>query len=543
MKYRTNNFLNRTTTIVMQTLAFAAVACILSSTAFAATYYVSTSGNDNNPGTLTSPWKTITKANNTLKAGDNVLIRGGTYKYQQISPSNSGTSDGNRISYRNYESEQVTISDTKTGVLLKGRSYITVEGITFSNIDLYITMSYGSNHNTIAYCVFNKMRNYGGWRGVGIGPNASYNWIHHCTISHHGYYTSTDDKGDMIYIGDVNNPGGAEYNLIEDNTIYAGAHTLIALHDRYNVVRNNYMHHEEWYELNGKIYGNRCLYSNKYNSSFPAGWNLIEGNRFAFSGIPSDAVYADGIQLATPDNIIRNNSFYNNKGAGLKISTYGDGVDADDNYVYNNNFFRNGYDSGMSRVNYGVAYAAFTKDIKGTVLKNNIFLQNKNGAINFYTTSRSDQTVAGNWLSGDPLFTDVQSDLDPFDASLPDFSLQDGSPCIDAGTFLTETATSGSGTEMKVLDAHYFMDGWGIIEGDVIQLEGTSKTAQILHVDYGTNTITLDTALTWDANQGVGLEYNGSAPDMGAIEYGMADNSDGTSVVYLYPPINLRVIQ
>ncbi|NLI33977.1 MAG: DUF1565 domain-containing protein, partial [Deltaproteobacteria bacterium] len=36
--------------------------------------------NDRNPGSITQPWKTITKANNTLVAGDTVHIRAGTYK-------------------------------------------------------------------------------------------------------------------------------------------------------------------------------------------------------------------------------------------------------------------------------------------------------------------------------------------------------------------------------------------------------------------------------------------------------------------------------
>src|SRR5579872_2736929 len=43
------------------------------------TYSVSTSGNDNNAGTLNAPWRTIQKAANTVKAGDTVQVRAGTY--------------------------------------------------------------------------------------------------------------------------------------------------------------------------------------------------------------------------------------------------------------------------------------------------------------------------------------------------------------------------------------------------------------------------------------------------------------------------------
>jgi hypothetical protein len=42
-------------------------------------YYVSPSGNDSNPGTITLPWKSLNYAFNKLVAGDNLILRGGTY--------------------------------------------------------------------------------------------------------------------------------------------------------------------------------------------------------------------------------------------------------------------------------------------------------------------------------------------------------------------------------------------------------------------------------------------------------------------------------
>src|SRR3954469_7743574 len=43
------------------------------------TYYVSNSGNNNNSGTINSPWQTIGYAVSRLSAGDTLLIRGGIY--------------------------------------------------------------------------------------------------------------------------------------------------------------------------------------------------------------------------------------------------------------------------------------------------------------------------------------------------------------------------------------------------------------------------------------------------------------------------------
>ncbi len=52
----------------------------LTTTAFSATYHVSLSGNDTQAGTLSQPWRTIAKANNTLRAGDTVPSMGAIWK-------------------------------------------------------------------------------------------------------------------------------------------------------------------------------------------------------------------------------------------------------------------------------------------------------------------------------------------------------------------------------------------------------------------------------------------------------------------------------
>ena len=44
-----------------------------------ATYFVSTTGSDSNPGTIIEPWLTWHKGFNSLLPGDTLIIRGGTY--------------------------------------------------------------------------------------------------------------------------------------------------------------------------------------------------------------------------------------------------------------------------------------------------------------------------------------------------------------------------------------------------------------------------------------------------------------------------------
>jgi MYXO-CTERM domain-containing protein len=114
------------------------------SNAFAAEYYVSTTGSDSNPGTLASPFATLQKGANTAAAGDTVWIRGGTYKTTTpassgagIQLSKSGTSDTNRIKYWAYPGEtplfdfsnlQIANGAYTFGIVISG-SWVHLKGI------------------------------------------------------------------------------------------------------------------------------------------------------------------------------------------------------------------------------------------------------------------------------------------------------------------------------------------------------------------------------------------------------------------------------
>ena len=103
----------------------------------ASVYYVATNGNDNYPGTLAQPWRTITKAANTMVAGDTVYIKAGTY-YERVIPANSGTS-GNFISYKRYGTDTVVIDGTGVPVYqLDGNGNPIENGLVHINYKSYI---------------------------------------------------------------------------------------------------------------------------------------------------------------------------------------------------------------------------------------------------------------------------------------------------------------------------------------------------------------------------------------------------------------------
>ncbi len=512
----------------------------------AAEFYVDgANGNDSNPGTLSNPWKTLSKANNSLMAGDTVYIRSGDYSGQQIYPSNSGSAD-NRIVYQNYNNEVVRIINVSNPLQLSNRSYITINGLTFNDTDTYLLIENG-NHNYIEYCIFDDPRNVKTWRAFWISTNSKYNWIHHCTISRFGWQSDGEDYADMIFIGSTKSPWGTNYNLIENNHMYYGGHNVIRVTDSYNVIRNNYFHHEEWYPENNPTYGNRIgeVSAGTSQEVGEGGWNLFEGNRFCFTGDPIDGNYAPALQVESSNNIWRGNMFYNLYGPAIQINTlqaFPTGV-ADNNYIFHNVFYHLGLGQSGRNTN-AITLCGWNGGIKGTVVKNNIFHENVGGIVGFTgPINLSDNTFLNNWQTadGDPKFIDANTSLlNPNKHDYPNFNLlnlQVKSPCIDSGTFLTRTISSGSGREIQVNDAHYFIDGWGIIEGDIIQFENQSESARIISVDYTNNIISIDRSLTWSNNQGVSLKFNGLAPDIGPFE-----SSISNSIVILAPE-NLSIVR
>ena len=72
------------------------------------TFYVSTGGSNDNPGTLARPLRTIRHAASLAMPGDTVLVRAGTYR-ETVTPARSGTASA-PITFKPYNNERVTVS-------------------------------------------------------------------------------------------------------------------------------------------------------------------------------------------------------------------------------------------------------------------------------------------------------------------------------------------------------------------------------------------------------------------------------------------------
>jgi len=99
------------------------------------------------------------------------------------------------------------------------------------------------------------------------------------------------------------------------------------------------------------------------------------------------------------------------------------------------------------------------------------------------------------------------------------FSLASNSPCIDRAEDLTTTTQSGSNARViGVYDAGYFTNGFGVITGDLITV-GSNSSLRVTNVNYDNNQVTVDRDISWSEGSAVNLNFNGSSPDIGAVEF------------------------
>lgn len=550
-------------------------------------YYVSTSGNDGNPGTLSQPWKTIGKATSTMYAGDTVYIRGGTYN-ERIVPVRSGTS-GNKITYRNYQDEVAVIrgeANVQTIVTISGKNHIVIDGLTI------------------------KHQNTAGWKDryflVTIGGGSSYNEIRNSRIIRDGdplqlYANNMKERGIQVSSGSHNliednyirgvNIGvllarGSSYSTVRNNTITETGQSPVDLSGGglgHNLIENNYLEWSaiedgiqfEWdYDIDNThitdqstVIRNNIIRNNAENAlDFKgAGSVLVEGN-IIYGTIGSNdgpvngwnyqlVTITRGANAATRDIIIRNNLLFDNS-AGMNIY---DGYRVYHNTVVGNNRDYEGPDSSYATgrkpsfwgirqmqgkvavknnivIGHNVVEVALRPSVGSSDINNNMYYNTRGVYFTDYRTIYEwEKMTFSEWktyLQGKSSVSGNEANsiiADPKFVNAPerpvgkhgqfDFRLQSNSPAIDAGGPLTRANGAGSGRTIRVDDARYFFDGYNIADGDFVQV-GSNNPVEVTNIDYSTNTLTLASSISWNDNDWVSLPYEGSAPDIGAYEFG-----------------------
>lgn len=399
-----------------------------------AVYYVSPTGDDANPGTLTQPWRTIEKAVNTLTAGETVYIRAGTYR-ERILPQNSGSA-GQYIVYASYPGETVTVDGSGISVpedeglfYVARRSHIRISGLRIVN---------------------------SGYAGIHV-DNSSY-----ITIEKNYTYNTASSGigvwGSNHVIVDGNEVELACSNGTQESLTVAGTDTF--------EIRNNEVHNgvagydKEGIDAkdgssNGKVYGN-LVHHTKRVGIYVEAWDKLTSNIEVYRNVVHDSD-ATGFSLASESGgrlehiRLYNNIAYHNRTVGIFLSACCPQATThpmNDIKIINNTLFDNGNEP------WGGGIGVENRDVQNIVIRNNLVSQNLTFQIAIDSRiATQNVTVDHNlidgyrggegevygeaWVGGNPLFVSSTS---------ANFRLQPGSPAIDAGTSLEAPADDFDGT-------------------------------------------------------------------------------------------------
>jgi len=393
-------------------------------------YYVSTTGNNTNTGTIDSPFKTINFAVAKLVAGDILYVRGGTY-VETVSVKVSGTSSS-PITISAYSGELPVIDGQNTlpvsnyaGLVNLSGNYVHISGIEVKNT---ISGNYAAgvvvngHHNTVSnfkvhdiYC-----------SGILIAGD---------------YGIAEDSQVWQTNLSNVNGSGGGMWgNGIQAARDQVNGITLNAILRR-NLVYNNWGEGVSTYEATKTIIEDNIVYDNWATNIYisDATYVLFQRNMVYVTDGNSFNQAAPGLMLAdevankprSANNTIINNFFVNGRVALFSwTGVSGSGLT---NLLFANNTLSN------AEIKTGTINS-------GNRIINNIFT----GGANILSTSgvtwsnncwqgiRPSNAVGTNDVLGDPLLA-LTGTVSPGQLTADNFKLSSASsPAINAGIVLTE---------------------------------------------------------------------------------------------------------
>ncbi len=472
---------------------------IISVCSFAQTnYYVATTGNNSNNGSIGTPWQTIQYGVSQLNNGDTLNIMSGTY-IGKIDLTISGTS-GQEITIRNYNNDIViingtTLSDYEYLLKIENVDYINIKGLKFQDyqkLDAIGILVINSSNISILNNEFSNI-DYSS-TAVGQTPNSSQNSqpiiifgrdplnsISNLVINGNIIHDCETGWSECLSIN-----GNIDGFEVENNQIYNNTNIPIVVigHEgecsdptldqaRNGLIKNNNIHdNPSAYAAAGGIYidggksitiENNTSYNNDYGIEIGC-----ENNGNA----PNDP--------SASNIIVRNNLIYNNKVSGIALGGYNYPTTGkvETTIITNNTLFNNDTDNSYN----GELLISY---VENSIIENNILYTNNtdkvliiSGNANptlslnynlFYTPSGSNDIVIeingveyndfSSYQTGtsqdvnsnfsDPLFT---SETIPN----PNLHLNAGSPAIDAGnpTFIAGAGETDMDGEIRVYNGN-----------------------------------------------------------------------------------------
>jgi hypothetical protein len=304
-------------------------------------YYVSTAGSDQGNGTTSKPWRTISYAVTRLRAGDTLLVRGGTYDDWLDNPQFAGTSWDASIRIAAYPNETVWMTPSGGFFALdlaNAQQYIEFDAI---NIDARRNKSgspiriEGFSRGNAHHIRIKNAEIISGSDGVpnqgtGGGPAIMASATQAGIIGNNEFYNlrihGGGDPGDFAYAFYIQ----SNDNVIDGCDIYDTSGAGIQIYNGYgqwptnNIIRNN------------SIHDIRRSADTRY-------WGIVEAGRGTqiinnrIFNIGSTGGVGAGIDLYKGSGqIVDGNSVYGANPIGIFIETDVSGAVVSNNVTYNN---------------------------------------------------------------------------------------------------------------------------------------------------------------------------------------------------------------
>ncbi|HWP41653.1 MAG TPA: right-handed parallel beta-helix repeat-containing protein, partial [Blastocatellia bacterium] len=397
----------------MSLLMLASVLCIRAE-ASANTYYVATTGSDNNPGTQAEPWRTLQHAVDAIMPGDTILVESGTYLGCRIERSGqpdsvctlkaapSATVVINAPGPDNRHDSNIEVENFDGTV-----SYWIIDGFEVADAPRYGIDLRDTDHITVQSCFVHD--------SVVTGIFLAFSY--HPLIQHN------------------ESAANGEHGIYQSNS---GDHPII---------RGNILHHN--FRAGLHMNGDRNFTPGDGIISFA----LVEKNIVYENGTGGGSgINCDGVN----DSIIRNNLLYNNHASGISLYAVDGSEGSSRNEVYNNTILM--ASDGRWCINIAASTEGQPNPV-GNKIKNNILYtpHSFRGSISTYSNStagfESDYNVVVNRFSttgGSSNMSLAEWQALGYDAhsfiATPaelfvspaggDYHLKTGSPAIDAGAML-----------------------------------------------------------------------------------------------------------
>lgn len=324
--------------------------------------YVAPSGSDTNTGSIDAPFKTVQKALDTVKAGQTIYLRTGTYTGLNIFKS-SGT-QGNYITLRNYPGEKpyLTMTAGTDGAILQleGNDYIKIEGLEIggfsSAIAQGILLNGNENHviirnNDIHNLLTTKPgENESGEANAilcyGEGKTEEDS-INNICIENNSVHNNTTGWCESVSV-----TGNVKYINIINNTVYENTNIGIDFYGNAGYCSVKELDQPRYCVAAGNVvYKSVCSYAECAGLYVDGARDIVLENNIIHDSMYGIEIGSEEGHRTTYDvkNIVaRNNLVYNNSAGGIRVGGYekkNTGY-VKDTKIYNNTIVNNGEGEG-----------------------------------------------------------------------------------------------------------------------------------------------------------------------------------------------------